>query len=106
MFHLQTRVHLEEIEVLIFVNHKFQSSGTVITDPLAGDNGCLGHLFAGLDRDERRRTFLDHLLITPLDGTLTIAQMDQIAVSVAQNLHFDMMRMFDIFLNVNGIITK
>ena len=41
----------------------------------------------------RRRALLNHLLMTPLDGAFALAQMNHVAVMVAQDLDFDVARL-------------
>ena len=48
-----------------------------------------------MQRDQRRRALLDHLLMAPLDRALALAQVDHVAVLVAQQLDFDVPRALD-----------
>ena len=43
----------------------------------------------GVQRDERRRALLDHLLVAALDRALALAEVDHVAVMVAEDLDFD-----------------
>src|SRR5688572_26198884 len=56
--------------------------------------------------EQRRGRLLDDLLIAPLDRTFALAQMDDIAVLVAQHLDFDVAWMVDVFLDEEPIIAE
>ena len=68
-------------------------------------DGGLAHFFAqllelGFDQ-QRRGGFLDHLLVAALDGAIALAQVDDVAFVVAQDLKLDVVRVLDEFLDVN-----
>ena len=53
----------------------------------------------------RRRGFFDNFLVSALHRTVAFTQSNDIACSVAKNLHFDMACLLDIFFEKNtGII--
>ena len=106
MFYLQTGIHLQKIEILILVHHKFQCSGTIITDSLTRLHSYLQHFLTGFFFHKRRRRFFNHFLVTPLNGTFAFAQMDHITVFISHNLHLNMVRILYIFLYINRIITE
>ena len=49
----------------------------------------------------RRRRFLEHFLMPPLNRTFALAQMNHVAVLVAQHLKFDVPRPLDQLLDVH-----
>ena len=51
------------------------------------------HLLAQLGRDRRGGRFLEHLLVPALDRAVAFAQVDDVAVLVAEDLDFDMARL-------------
>ena len=106
MFHLQAGIHFQEVEVLVFVHHKLQRPGTIITDSLASFHRHFQHLLPSLFLHKRRRTFLYHLLVTTLDRTFTFVQMDYIPILISHYLHLDMVRILYVLFNINGIIAK
>ena len=55
---------------------------------------------------KRRGGFLDNLLVAALDGAIAFAQVDDAALVVAQNLEFDVVRVFDVFLDVNAGVAE
>ena len=105
MLDLQPGVHLDE-EHLLAVGNKFDGAGADIVDRrgrLARD----GAYRLALDRiKRRRRSFLDHLLVPPLQRAFALEQRQQIAVTVADDLHFDMARVFDEFFDQHAIVAE
>jgi hypothetical protein len=57
-------------------------------------------------RHQRRRRFLDHLLMPALHGTFALAQMHHVAVMVAEDLDLDVARVFDQLLDVNAAVAE
>jgi hypothetical protein len=64
------------------------------------------HRLAGGLVHARRGGFLDHLLVAALQRAIALEQMDDIAVRVAEHLHFDMARAFDPFFQQHDIIAE
>src|SRR5207245_11115946 len=56
--------------------------------------------------DERARRLLDDLLVTALDRAFALAEMDDVAVRIAEQLDLDMARLFDIFFEKDPIVAK
>src|SRR5207245_9201438 len=56
--------------------------------------------------DERARRLLDDLLVTALDRAFALAEMDDVAVRIAEQLDLDMPRLFDIFFEKDPIVAK
>ena len=106
MFHLKTGVHFKEVEVLVAVHDEFDRTGRGIANGLRQGDGLLAHCFAGGFVKERRRGLLHDLLVAALDRTFAFAQIDTIAVGVAQHLNFDVARLGDEFLDKDTIIAK
>ena len=54
-----------------------------------------------MQRHQRRRALLDHLLMAALDGALAFAEVDHVAVAVADQLDLDVARALDQLLDVD-----
>src|SRR2546422_6874319 len=52
----------------------------------------------------RRRRFLDHLLVPPLQRAFALEQRQQVAVAVADDLHLDMPGVVDIFFDQHAVV--
>ena len=91
VLHLQARVHFQEVEAAVGIHQEFHRAGVVVARGARGADRRLSHLVAhfGMLRDQRRRALLDHLLMAPLDRALALAQVDHVAVAVAQHLDLD-----------------
>ena len=63
------------------------------------DDGA--HLPAHLFGERRRRRLLDQLLVPPLNRALALAEVNQVAEVVAQDLELDVPRRLDVLLDVD-----
>ena len=93
MFDLDAGVHLDEVELAVFVQ-ELEGAGVAVADRAASLDHALTHAGALRRRDARRRGFFDHLLMAPLHGAVTLAQVDDVAVVVGEHLELDMPRFF------------
>src|SRR6185312_2673968 len=106
MLDLQPRVHLEEIEALVLAGDELDSAGAVVADRLGERDRLLAHLLAGRRIEERRWRLLDDLLIAALDRAFALAEMDDVAVLVAEHLDLDMARIDDEFLDEHAVVAE
>ena len=106
MLDLQAGVHFEEIKASVLAGDKLDGAGRIVLDSL-GEGDCLfAHLSARLGVDQRRGRFLDHLLIAALDRALALAEIDDVAVFVAQHLDLDMARIDNEFLYEHPVVAE
>ena len=54
--------------------------------------------------DRGRRRLLDELLMAALDRAVALAEEDHVPVRVGENLHLDMPRVFEVPLDVDGVV--
>src|SRR5687768_12714653 len=101
MLNLQTRVHFKEIELARCVSHQKLncSRSRVVHSPRELDRSR-AHLFTQRRVVDWRGTFLDHLLMTPLNRTLALAQMHDVTVRVCKYLYLDVARALDRLLQI------
>src|SRR4029077_11008054 len=66
----------------------------------------LAHLLARCRVEQWRRRLLDHFLIAALDRTFALAEIDDVAMLVAQHLNFDMARVGYEFFHENTFVAK
>jgi hypothetical protein len=60
-----------------------------------------------LRRVERGRgRFFQHLLVAALQRAVALAQMDRVAVAVAEHLNLDVARIAEIFLDIDGVVAE
>src|SRR5208283_5249974 len=73
VLHLQAGVHLQKIEILLLIDEKFYGARVGVGRRLRHPNGDLAHPAPHIGIDDRRRRFLHHFLMTPLQRTLALA---------------------------------
>jgi hypothetical protein len=105
MLHLQAGVHLDEVELAVFVE-KLDRPGAGIAH--VGDRGCDDRpdSLALLGVEGRRVGLFPDLLVTSLQRAVALAKMDGTALAVTDHLHFDVARLFQILLDIDGIVPK
>ena len=106
MLDLQPRVHLQEEEALVLAGDEFDGAGGIVIDGFCQCDRLLAHQAAGGLVEQRRRRFLDHLLIAALDRTFAFAEIDHVAVLVAQHLDFDVAGIDDEFLDEDAVVAE
>ena len=109
MLDLDALVDFQEIEIAVVVDEELDRARVGVAGHLGHANGRFAHLLPQILEfvlDQRRGRFFHDLLVAPLNRAIPFAQMDDVAAGVAQNLEFDMMRVFDVLLDVNAGIAK
>src|SRR2546430_17696487 len=104
MLDLQPRVHFEKVEALVLADDELDGAGRVVADRLGERDRLLAHFPARGRIDERARSFLHHFLVAALDRAFPLAEMNDVAVLVAQYLDFDMARIDDEFLDEHAVV--
>ncbi len=103
VFHLQPRVDLEEVEVAaVGVEHVLDGTGRAPAHRLPQTHRRVEQRRARRRRQMRRRGLLDHLLVAPLHRAVALAQRDDVAAAVAEELHLDVARTLDVLLDVHA----
>ena len=97
---LQARVHLEE-EVALAHEQALDGAGAAVADGARGLDGDRADALAQLRRDARARRLLDELLVPPLDRAVALAEVDDVAVRVREDLHLDVPRILEVLLDVD-----
>ena len=90
---LDARVDFDEIEVLlILVGEEFDCAGVDVVDILHDLQRSSADILAQLLRQRPCRCHLDDFLVAALDGAVALIEVDDIAVFIAHDLHFDVLR--------------
>src|SRR5574343_94909 len=105
VFHLHAGVHLDEVELAVFVQ-ELKSTGAAVADAAAGFGAGLADALALFGGNARCRRFFDDLLVTALHRAIALAQVHGVAVLVCQDLDFDMARLLQEFFHVHGGVAK
>src|SRR5262245_34442544 len=83
MFHLNARVHLQKEKlVAVVVKDELHRAGILITDASRQRRCGMANLIANLCRYGIGGSFLDYFLMTPLQRTVALAQMNNISGAV------------------------
>ena len=106
VLHLQSGVHLQKIVVALSVHQKFDRPGTDITDRFGCSDCRCPHALSQFVRQKGRGTLLDYLLMATLDRALPIVQMEDIAMLISQDLKLYVMRLFDVFFDIDRCVAK
>src|SRR5688572_14429986 len=106
MLHLDTRVHLHEVERAILVEQELNGARGDVTDGFAAAHRGLAHLLSQLGRERGRGCLLDQLLMPTLNRTLALAEAGNAAVLVTDHLNFDVSRAYQEALEINGRIAE
>jgi hypothetical protein len=96
---LEPRVHLEEPEIAVLVQH-LDGPGVHIAARARHLDGRGPHRLAGLVVEPGCGRLLDQLLMTPLRGAVALTQPDRVAVCIAEHLHLDVSRVLEVALEV------
>ena len=78
----------------------------IIADRLGQRDRLLAHRLAHFGRDERRRRFLDHFLVAALDRAFALAEVEDVAVLVAEHLDLDVARRLDELLDEHAVVAE
>src|SRR3546814_19586099 len=105
MLDLYASVHLDEVEVAVFIE-ELERTGAAVADIDARLDAAGLHLAAGFFVDQRGRGLLDHLLVTALQRAVAIAEVDGVALAVGQDLDFHVARIGTELLEVNTRIAQ
>jgi hypothetical protein len=108
VFHLETGVHLQEIEIFVLVDQELNGAGVDVTD---GGGGFAGHgphapAQVVVVVDEWRRRLLEQFLVAALERAFALAQRDDAAELIGQKLNFDMPGAGNELLQVDRAIAK
>src|SRR6185295_19806412 len=96
---LQPRVHFDEVELARRRENKFDRAGIRVANRASGRERGLAKLFAQFWTDGRRRTLFNDLLMAALNRALAFEQVNQIAVMIAEDLHFDVTCSLDVLFD-------
>ena len=105
VFNLQARVHFDEVELASLVK-KLERAVASIPDILASLDTTLADPLPLFFCNSRSRRFLNHLLMPSLHRAISLTEVNCIAVSIRENLKFDMARCFEKLLHVDNVVVE
>src|SRR5689334_19035061 len=89
MLHLEPGVHLQKVEAAVPVEQKLDRAGIRVAGGTSQRYGRFTHRLALLGGEVRGRGLLEDLLMTPLNRAIALAEVEQVAKLVTENLHLD-----------------
>src|SRR5271156_5623682 len=106
MLDLEPRVHFEEIKAAVRIHQELDGSRVRIPAGLRELHGGIAHRAPQFGRHNRRRRFFDYFLIPALHRTFALAEMNDVAMAVAENLDFDVPGPQEIFLEIEAPVAE
>ena len=100
---LHARVHLQE-EVLPVLEQALDRAGADVVDGARRVDADLADRLAHRLVDGRGRRLLDQLLVAALDRAVALAEVDDVAVAVGEDLDLDVARVGQVALEVDGAV--
>jgi hypothetical protein len=106
VLHLDARVHLDEVELPVFVHQELDGAGVLVADVGEAAAESLADLLAHLRRDLQAGRFFNQLLVAALDGALALKERGHVAVLVGQDLELDVARLLDELFHVELAVAE
>ena len=106
VLHLDTGVHLNEIEVALRVQDELHCSGPQVAAAPGGGDGRLAHGLPQLTAEGVGGGFLHQLLVLALDGAVPLPQVDHVAPAVGHNLELNVPGVEDQLFHVQGAVAE
>ncbi|AIL00295.1 hypothetical protein P797_35190 [Pseudomonas aeruginosa VRFPA04] len=92
VFDLQAGIHLQEVEATILAEKKLDGAGAHVVDRGRGLHRRLAHGATQVGIEHRAGGFLDDLLVAALHRAVAFAEVEQVAVAVAEHLDLHVAR--------------
>src|SRR5215472_6105159 len=106
MLNLQARVHLEEVEVPFGNEHEFEGACVHVPGGPGKAHGSSAHLCPQSMCQGNRGALLDYLLVASLDRAFALTEVNQVAGSIAEHLHFNVARLVKQALKEDGRVAE
>jgi hypothetical protein len=106
MLDLDTGVDLDEVVSVLLVDQELGGSGISVVDRPSKLDGIGQEGIANVGREVLGRGQLDDFLMSSLNGTITLVEVDDVSVVVSQELDLDMLRLVQESLHEDGSVAK
>ena len=103
---LDSRVDLDKVVPVLLVDQELGGTCVAVVDRLGKPDGIGQDGIASFDRKIFGRGEFDDLLVTSLNGAVTLVQVDDIAVTVSQQLDLNVLGLVEEALDEDGAVTK
>ena len=105
MLDLDARVHLDEIELAVLEQELDRADAEIFQLAHRLGDG-LADPVARRDVERGRGALLQHLLMAALQRAVALAEMDGVALAVAEHLDFDVARPLQIFFQIDRVVAE
>lgn len=92
VFDLDTRVDFDEVMPALLIDQEFRSTGISVVDGLRKLDSIRQDGLSDVFSEVRRGRDFDDLLVSSLNGTVSLEQVNAVAVTVGQQLDFNVSR--------------
>ena len=106
VLHLQPRVHLQEVKVLLRIRQELHSASALIAHSQGQVAGLALHGCPRGCAEQRAGALLNHLLVAPLDAALALRQRHHIAVGVCNQLDLNVAGVLNELLHKQAVVAK
>src|SRR5579884_1208173 len=91
MLDLNARIDLDKVEITtVHIDQELDRAGIVQMHGSSDGQGGVKNALAQSWIEVKRRCNFDHFLMAALEGAITLEEMDEVAVTITQELHFEM----------------
>lgn len=103
---LDTRVDLDEVVAVLLVNQELRSACIAVAGSLGQTDSIVENVVTDIGRKVLGRGNLNDLLVSSLDGAVTLVQVDNVAVVVTEKLDLDVLGLVKESLDEDGTVTE
>ena len=105
VFHLNTGVHFNEVELTVFVE-ELKRACAAVADLAAAFGTALSDLFNRAAGNADGRRLFDDFLVAALHGTVAFTEPNRIAEVVGENLNLNVTWVFKEFFQINRVVAE
>ena len=106
VLHLDARIDLDEVEATLLVEDELDGARGLYSAMRARRTAASPIAVAVFSSRTRTRALLEQFLVAPLDRTIALAEMHDVAVLVGEDLHLDVARSLDELLHVDHVVAE
>lgn len=106
MLDLDTGVDLNEVVAVLLVNQELRSACIAVVGSLGQSDGVGKNLVTDIGGKILGRSNLNDLLVSSLNGAVTLVQVDNIALVVTEQLDLNVLGLVEESLNKDGAVTE
>ena len=103
---LDSGVDLDKVVAVLLVDKELSGTGIAVVDRLGQLDGIVKDGITSLNRQVLCGGNFDNLLMTALDGAVTLVQVDDVAVVVTEELDFNVLGSVEETLDEDGTVAK